>query len=191
MRRLILISLFSFSFAYGQQDTSCIKSLFIDRPLVKCDSQVILTNHISTIKLYYRLVDDSIPNKIYLGKWVIVIKENKIKSTSWVVGLIPNSTMLYGCDTRTKLETKKNSIIETTGDSKDGFQFTHLLNKYGQIYTTEIKHIGKLRFETRYAFKKIDYKYDGDFLVESNYFFTGIIDEKYDPLLRLFFEYEK
>jgi hypothetical protein len=173
--------------------------------LLKCDSEAIIRSRVSEIRIYSRIVDDSVPNKIYVGKWEIIIESGKIKSTQWVADSAfhrDQSYNLYACGPQLKIEYKKNKIIQTlesaqfpglSHPSVADIQFIHLINKYGHIYTTSVLLLsqGRVRMEDSFLFKRIDYVYDGDFLVESDYITDGMIDEKDEPFCRLYFEYKE
>lgn len=190
---------------HGQKENSCLQPLFIHRPLVKCDSEAIIKNHVSEIRIYSRIVDDSIPEKNYIGKWAILIENGKIRSTKWIADSSfhkDQSYNLYACGPQLKIEYKKNKIIQTLGmiqfsgsarPEVEDLQFTHLINKYGRIYATSVLHLykEKVRMEDSFLFKKIDYVYAGDFLVESDYTTDGCIIESDEPFIRLYFEYSR
>lgn len=74
------------------------------------------------------------------------------------------------------------------------YNFEHHINKVGRITETILENKfdkNYIRMEDGFIYKKIEYRYDGDFMIESDYISDGIIDENYEPIMRLFFEYEK
>lgn len=184
---------------YGEY--SCFSNLFIDRPLLKNDSLAIISNRVSKIKLYERISDDSIPTKKLIGEWNIIIENNKIKSIVWdtlfntLPGVQHSPTLSLGCYPLIKRDYFKKKIVDIIGekhydDRISQFKLTHFINKSGQIYLTTKKYQGEL-FEDRYlAFHKIEYRYDGNFLVEMVYY-DIFFSDKSSVFSRLFFEYYK
>jgi hypothetical protein len=200
----LIILCFCNSAIYGQdnKDGNCFSNLFIDRPLLKKDSLALISNKVSKIKLYESISSDSIPTKKMLGEWNIIIENNKIKSIEWkafydsLFRVHNYSYVLLGCYPLIKREFFKKKIVDIIGQKNyDGtisqFKLTHLLNKFGQIYLTKNKAEGKL-YEDRYiAFSKIEYRYDGDFLIEMAYYSDFLFSEENSLYSRLYFEYYK
>ena len=199
---IIILSLSRQVFGQGRIDNTCFANIYIDRPLLKKDSLAIITNNISKIKLYESVSNDSIPKRTLIGQWSIAIDKGKIKSTKWTAFtdssfIIKNpSFILLGCYPLEKRNFNKNKIIDIVGvpnysdDHFSQFQLTHLINKYGQIYQTNNKILGS-RFEDRYLFEKIEYRYDGDFVIEIDYFCTWSFVENRSLYSRLYYEFEK
>lgn len=196
----LIILCFCNSVIYGQdnKNNSCFTNLFIDCPLLKNDSLAIISNKVSKIKLYESISSDSIPTKNLIGEWSVIIKNNKIQSIVWktLYDFKNYSYVLLGCYPLIKREFFKKKIVDIVGKkhydgSSSQFKLTHFFNEFGQIYLTKNQAEGKL-FEDRYlAFYKIEYRYDGDFLIEMAYYDDFFFSKKNSLYSRLFFEYYK
>lgn len=196
---LIIIFLLYHGRVLGQyhDEQNCFANIFIDRPMLKIDSMAIISHQVSKIKLYESVSDDSIPRKILIGEWKVFIADQKIKSTVWT-SLANDSLFTYvqlGCYPLIKRKFYKNKIVDLVGFPKDStsqfiqFRLTHFVNKFGRIYQTNNNIIGK-PIEGRYLFDKIDYQYNGDFLVEVDFYSSWRFIEQYALYTRLFYEYE-
>lgn len=197
---LIIICFIYHGNAMGQylNEQNCFTNIFIDRPMLKIDSAAIISHQVSKIDLYESVSDDSIPRKILIGEWKVLIENQKIKSTVWT-SLATDTLFTYiqlGCYPLIKREFHKKEIIDLVGFPKDSssqfiqYRLTHLINKFGQIYQTNNKIIGN-RIEDRYLFDRIEYRYNGDFLMEMDFYCSWMFNEKYTLYTRLFYEYEK
>ncbi len=199
----IIISTIWFNKAFGQfsQDNICFSNIFINRPLLDCDSSAIIDNNISKIKLFEsNYVEDNIPIRILIGEWKISIENKRIKSAIWTSFYKDSLSydnhycayVVLRCFPLIKRDIKKSKIIDIIGDQYYEILLTHLISKFGKIYQTNIKATKGIRMEdSTYLFHKIEYKYLEDFMIEAEYFSYDLIGSEYSPFYILYYEYEK
>jgi len=172
-------------------------SWWIDKPIVHQDSINLIKGGYSKINVYQMTMNDSSKFiKQFLGTWVLKFGDSKILSSNWTGKPFDKNDILPII----KQKYKRRKIIETTAylgndrpQSSDNFLLIHNLDASGKVKKTTVKAIRKARqrWESRYFFDRIIYKYNNDLLFEADYNYDGIFVTNDFTLTKYVFEYEK
>jgi hypothetical protein len=158
-------------------------SIWIDKPVLRKDTQLIIGKGIKNIKVrQWDIKDDGTYAETFLGIWNVVLKDGKIRWCTW------DGTPFITFEASTNKVISKNKISEVIGIQDNQFEMNHTIEN-GKVTKTTNKRLGKY-YENRYFFDWIDYKYDGDRLMEAIYYSKEKFTTKNLAYMKYTFEYK-
>jgi hypothetical protein len=140
-------------------------SLWIDKPVTKTDSLLLIRNNYHTITIYMLEINETPGGIVYydslvIGTWKLTISNERITSSVWK----GTYKSFYEITSKT---VKTHAIIETLGKNDDRYILTHHMDKSGTV--THTTNLIKSKYESLYRFKTIDYIYKNGLLQEADY----------------------
>lgn len=153
-------------FELVQTDENKPNSIWIDKPVVKSDTLLLTTKKIRKIKVYEGNIKDNDKGRnpydtFYIGSWLIVKTQNEITSCFW------EGNFSNWLETISSTKYTENIITDIIGKNDHQYILTHYMDKKGTIIKS--KNTIKSKYESRYYFTKIYYKYKDGLVIEANY----------------------